>query len=140
MQLGGLSVTDLDEKTTADFLRDRKSERRIHLADIPKLNLLLEHLRQSHVIPVPATEVDNSELGSIEREFANYLSQERKLSEASLQNYVPVVRQFLEERFGTRPIMFEEIRQIDISRFVPCDNGKQVGIQSLHTAIHLASC
>lgn len=118
MQRGGLSVTDLDEKTTVDFLRDRKSERRIHLSDIPKLNLLLEHLRQSHVIPVPATDVDISELGSIEREFSNYLSQERKLSEASLQNYVPVARQFLEERFGTRPIVFEEIQQIDISRFV----------------------
>lgn len=118
MQLQGLSVRDLDEKTTADFLRDRKSDRRIQLADIPKLNLLLKHLRQLHVIPVPATEVDNSELGNIERGFADYLSQERKLSEASLHNYVPVVCQFLEERFGTRPIMFEEIRQIDISRFV----------------------
>ena len=118
MQLGGLGVIDLDEKTTADFIRDRMSKRRIHLSDIPKLNLLLKHLRQSHVIPVPAMEVDNSELGSIEREFSNYLSQERKLSEASLQNYVPVVRQFLEERFGTQSIIFEEIRQIDISRFV----------------------
>ena len=118
MQLRGLSVRDLDEKTTADFLRDRRSERRIQLADIPKLNLLLKHLRQSHVIPVPAAKVDNSELGSILRSFADYLSQERRLSEASLQNYVPVVRLFLEERFGTRPIMFEEIQQIDISRFV----------------------
>ena len=118
MQQGDLSVIDLDEKTTADFLRDRKSNRRIHLADIPKLNLLLKHLRQSDVIPIPGPEVDNSKLGDIEREFTNYLSQERKLSEASLQNYVPVVRHFLKERFGTRPIMFEEIRQIDISRFV----------------------
>lgn len=118
MQLQELSVRALDEKATADFLRDRKSERRIQLADIPKLNLLLKHLRQSHVIPVPAKEVDNSELGCIERKFADYLSQERKLSESSLQNYVPVVRQFLEEQFGARPIKLEEIRQIDISRFV----------------------
>ena len=118
MQLRGLSVRDLDDKTTADFLRDRRSKRRIHLADISKVSLLLKHLRQSHVISVPAAEVDNSELGSIVRSFADYLSQERRLSEASLQNYVPVVRQFLEERFGTRPIMFKEIQQIDISRFV----------------------
>jgi integrase/recombinase XerD len=118
MQLRGLSVRELDEKTTADFLRDRRSERRIQLADIPKLNLLLKYLRQSHVIPVPAAEVDNSELGSIVRSFSDYLSQERRLSEASLQNYIPVVRQFLEERFGTRPIIFKDIQQIDISRFV----------------------
>lgn len=118
MQLQGLSVRGLDEKVTADFLRDRQSARRIQLADIPKLNLLLKHLRLLHVIPVPAAEVDKSELGSIVRSFADYLSQERRLSEASLQNYVPVVRQFLEERFGTRPVMLNEIKQIDISRFV----------------------
>lgn len=118
MQLRDLSVTDLDEKITADFFRDRRSKRRIQLADIPKINLFLKHLRQSHVIPVPAVEVDNSELGGIVRSFADYLSKERRLSEASLQNYVPVVRQFLEERFGSEPIMFKEIQQIDISRFV----------------------
>jgi len=118
MQVRGLSVSDLDEKATTGFLRDRRSERRIQLADIPKLNLLLKHLRQSHVIPVPVAKEENSELGSIVRRFADYLSKERRLSEASLQNYVPMIRQFLEERFGSRPILFDEIRQVDISRFV----------------------
>jgi site-specific recombinase XerD len=118
MQQRGFNVRDLDEKTTVEFLQERRSERRIQLADMPKLNLLLKHLRQSGVIPVPTAEVDNSELGSIVHEFGNHLSQERMLSEASLHNYLPVVRQLLEERFGAQAIMFEEIRQIDISRFV----------------------
>jgi site-specific recombinase XerD len=118
MQQRGLCVRDLDEKTTADFLRERWSERRIHPDDVPVLNLLLKYLRQSHVIPVPAAEVDSSEMGRILREFANYLSQERSLSEASLHRSLEVVRQFLEGRFGTRPIIFVEIRQDDISRFV----------------------
>jgi site-specific recombinase XerD len=118
MQQRGISASDLDEKTTADFLRERRNERRIHLGDMSKLNLLLKYLRRSHVIPVPAAVVDNSEVGSIMRHFADYLSQERRLSEASLHNYLPVVRQFLEERFGAQPIIFEEIQQVDISGFV----------------------
>ena len=61
---------------------------------------------------------DNSELGSIVRNFANYLSQERRLSEASLHKYLPVVHQFLEDRFGTQSVMFEKIRQVDVSGFV----------------------
>jgi site-specific recombinase XerD len=79
---------------------------------------LLEHLRQSDVIPTPTPEVDDSELGRIERDFANYLAQERRLSQASLDNNLPTVRKFLKERFGDRPILLGEIDQTDISRFV----------------------
>jgi len=54
----------------------------------------------------------------MECDFARYLRQERRLSEASVVNYIPVVRQFLEERFGAHPILSEEIDHADILRFV----------------------
>jgi site-specific recombinase XerD len=118
MQQQGLSVRDLDEKGIADFLRERWRRYRVHPNDMPELNLLLKYLRQSHVIPAPAAVVDSTEMGRIVHEFENYLSKERGLSEATLYRSRQVVRQFLEERFGARPIIFEEIRRADISRFV----------------------
>lgn len=113
-----LGVSDLDEQTTGKSLNYLRSERRIHRDDMPTLGLLLEHLRQSGVIPTPTPEVDNSELGCLERDFANYLAQERRLSQASLVNYLPVVRRFLEERFGTNPMLLGDIDHSDISPFV----------------------
>jgi site-specific recombinase XerD len=118
MQRRGLDAGDLDEQTTADFLQQRRSEHPIQRADAPTFRLLLEHLRQSGAIPIPVAEVDDSELGRIVSCFANYLAQDRRLSQASLDNYLPVVRRFLEERFGNDPISLEEIHQIDISHFV----------------------
>jgi site-specific recombinase XerD len=118
MQKRDIRVRSLDDKTTANFLMERRKERRIHLADKSKLDLFLRYLRHSHVIPLVAAVEDNSELGGIVRNFANYLSQERRLSEASLHKYLPVVHQFLEDRFGTKSVMFEKIRQVDVSGFV----------------------
>lgn len=118
MQQRGISVRDLDEKTTADFLRERWSQYRIHQDDMSELNLLLKYLRQSHIIPARSVVVDSTKMGRIVRAFENYLSEERRLSEASLYRSRQVVRQFLEKRFGSRPVMLEEIRQGDISRFV----------------------
>jgi site-specific recombinase XerD len=118
MQQRGISVDDLNEKTTTDFLRERRNHYRINLADMSKLDLLLKYLRQCAVISVPTAVVDNSELGSIMRKFTDYLLKERSLSEATLYNYLPVARQFLEKRFGAQTIMFEKIQQADILGFV----------------------
>ncbi len=118
MHLGGIGVMDLDKQTTDKFLQYLRRKRRIQRGDMPTLRLLLEHLRQSGVIPTPTPEIDDSEMGRIERDFANYLAQERRLSQASLVNDLPVVRRFLEEHFGTRPVLLKEIDYTDISRFV----------------------
>ena len=113
-----LGIENLDEQTTVKFLQHRRRKRRIQLGDMPTLRLLLEHLRQSGVTPTSTLDVDDSELGRIDRDFANYLSQERRLSQASLVNYLPVVRRFLKECFGIRPILLGKIDREDISRFV----------------------
>jgi site-specific recombinase XerD len=108
----------MDKQTTDKFLQYLRRKRRIQREDMPTLRSFLEHLRQSGVIPTPTPEIDDSERGCIERDFANYLTQERRLSQASLVTYLPVVRRFLEEHFGTRPVLLREIDHTDISRFV----------------------
>ena len=86
--------------------------------DVATLQLLLKLLRQSEVIPAPMAEVDSSELMRTVHQFESYLAHERCLSQASLINYIPVVRRFLDELFGTHPISLEKICQADIARFV----------------------
>ena len=118
MHRGRIGIRDLDEQTTIKFLKYLRRKRRIQRGDMPTLRMLLAYLRQLDVIPTPALEVDDSKIGCIVHEFSNYLLQERGLSQASLNNYLPVVRRFLEKRFGTQSVLLEEIDQTDISHFV----------------------
>jgi site-specific recombinase XerD len=118
MHRRGFSVKDLNEEITADFLDQKWSKHHIRRGDVATLQLLLKLLRQSEVIPAPMAEEDSSELGRTVHEFASYLAYERSLSQASLINYIPVIRRFLDERFGAHPMLLGEIGQADIAHFV----------------------
>ena len=118
MHRGRIGIRDFDEQTTVKFLKYLRRKRRIQRGDMPTLRMLLEYLRQLDVIPTPALEVDDSKIGCIVHEFSNYLLQERGLSQASLNNYLPIVQKFLKKRFGTQSVLLEEIDQTDISHFV----------------------
>ncbi|MCG7851044.1 MAG: site-specific integrase [Methanosarcinaceae archaeon] len=113
-----IGIRDLDEQTTVKFLKYLGRKRRIQRGDMPTLRMLLEYLRQLDVIPTPVPEVDDSKIGCFVCDYAKYLLQERGLSQACLNNYLPVVRRFLEKRFGTQPVLPKEIDQTDISHFV----------------------
>ncbi len=54
----------------------------------------------------------------LEHAFARYLAQDRGLAAATLVNYVPVVRQFLRERFRARGLRLAALRAGDITGFV----------------------
>jgi site-specific recombinase XerD len=51
-------------------------------------------------------------------EFRRYLLQERGLSRATLQNYVPFVDQFLSERFRNQTLSLSALRAADVTGFV----------------------
>jgi site-specific recombinase XerD len=118
MRQQGLAESDLDEKTTVAFLQCRGIDHRIHRNDVPTLRHLMEHLRQSGVIPPAAPVIDESEMSSITGDFAEYLMRERRFSKVTLTNYLPTVRLLLEDRFGAGPVGIEGITPSDISRFV----------------------
>ncbi|HYA44362.1 MAG TPA: site-specific integrase [Acidimicrobiales bacterium] len=54
----------------------------------------------------------------VEQAFARYLAQERGLASATLANYMPVVRQFLQERFRGGRLRLAALRAGDVTRFV----------------------
>lgn len=114
----GLTLVDVEEQSVASFLEDQGRQRCIRRGDRETLKVLLQRLRTSEAIAGPAA-ASADEIGSlVDGEFAPYLRQERALSEASLANILPVVRRFLRERFGTAAVLPEQLRPVDVSRFV----------------------
>jgi hypothetical protein len=114
----GLRVDDLDEQVVIRFLRHRGGKDSVRRGDHATLRLLLEQLRDSGVIARLSPEIDDGMLHCIECEFARYLLQERGLSQATVTNYVPAVRAFLSERFGTSPIQFDKLYPLDITVYI----------------------
>jgi site-specific recombinase XerD len=87
--------------------------------DAAALKHLLEFLRSEGAIPVekiaayPATSAERCA-----RAYEQYLREACGLSQATIVNYVPFVRSFLEERFGNGPVMWSQLCAHDVVRFV----------------------
>ncbi|MEJ2247215.1 MAG: site-specific integrase [Acidobacteriota bacterium] len=94
MQKRDIRVRSLDDKTTANFLMERRKERRIHLADKSKLDLFLRYLRHSHVIPLVAAVEDNSEKIRQVDVSGFVLRYTKKFSRARAKGIVTALRSF----------------------------------------------
>lgn len=114
----GLAAKDLNPQRIHSYLRYRKRLLRPHRGDASALVKLLGLLRQTAVINQPTPPTTVSPHQRIEENFRRYLSQERGLSAATLANYLPFVRQFLVERFGSGRIHLAHLRATDITGFV----------------------
>jgi len=113
-----LRVDELDDQRIIKFLKYRRKRGRVHPGNIATLQSLLEQLRESGNIPALVPEIDDSSLHLIERNFEQYLTQERGLSLATVINYLPFAQRFLSERFGTDAILLDELRSTDVTGFI----------------------
>lgn len=113
-----LGVDDLDEQRIGEFLKQLAQQRVWIRHTRAVLFLLLGHLRVAGILPLPAVEVDDTPISRMEREFARYLVEQRGLSQATLKQYLPVVRCFLGERFGVGPLLLCELGPGDVTGFV----------------------
>ncbi len=112
LQRRGLLAADVDEEVVVKYLG------RCDRGDPTTLGDLLEVLRGAGVVPRPTRDDDQTQLERLEREFGQYLAVERGLSSASLKNSLPFVRSFLVHRFGASPIVMDDVRAPDITRFL----------------------
>lgn len=108
-----LLASDVDGRMVSKFL-ERCSGR----GDPRTLGDLLEVLWETGAVPRPRRDGDETQLQRLEREFGQYLAVERGLSQASLKNSLPFVRSFLAHRFGTRPVVMDDVRAPDVTRFL----------------------
>jgi site-specific recombinase XerD len=112
-----IDIQDLDNKVVARFLRLRRSQQRIRRGDPKTLQRMLAMLCQIGVVK-PQPSVADNDRSRITNEFRHYLLEERGLSPLTLLNYVPVVEQFLSERFHNRAPNFATLRAPDVTGFV----------------------
>ncbi len=113
-----IKVCELDEETIDAFFKQHPRPGYVRRGDFSTLCSLLEWLREIQEVKALLPEDDNSELHRIECNFSRYLEQERGLSQATLHNYLPVIRCFLAERFGSDAVVLSEIGTSDVTQFV----------------------
>jgi integrase/recombinase XerD len=103
----------------ARYLRYRAQQVVPNLGDVAALRHLLAFLRREGVIPTERVRI--AQLTPAERwtrAYEHHLREARGLAEATIVNYVPFVRKFLNGRFGNRPIALSRLCASDVVRFV----------------------
>jgi site-specific recombinase XerD len=113
-----IDVQALDSKVVDRFLRLRRRQRRVRRGDPRTLARLLAMLCQKGVVKQHQQPVADNARARITNEFRCYLLQERGLSPSTLLNYVPVVEQFLAERFQNKTPNLAMLRAPHIIGFV----------------------
>lgn len=114
----GLGVEDLSEQRISQFFRSCRSRVSISRGDAAALLGLLKHLREAGVVSRPALEAKDSATERILADYAQYLLQERGLSQATLDEYLPTARDFLSECAGKRGGALRKLCPRKVARFV----------------------
>jgi site-specific recombinase XerD len=121
-----ISLAELNEEQVRQFhvvRRRRVGSRRI---DPATTHQLLGYLRDRGDVPRVPLRVDQSPLGCLTRDFDRFLSSERGLSRSTSINYLPIVRAFLTERFGSTALRLDDLCPQDVYRFI-VRQGKRIG-------------
>ena len=118
LQKRHLVAEDVSESIIETFIRYRKGNKCLHREDSPSLRQFLSFLREAGVIPVLTAEIEDSPVQRIENNFAHYLSQERGVSQRTVDNYLPICRRFLAWRFSDGKVVLRALSQQDISGFI----------------------
>lgn len=113
-----IKVYELDEAIIDAFFKQHPRPGFVRRGDFSTLCSLIEWLREIQEVKALLPEDDNSELHRIECNFSRHLKRERGLSQATLLNYLPVIRCFLTERFGSEAIALNELDASDVTQFV----------------------
>jgi len=113
-----IDVQALNSEVVDRFLRLRRRQQRVRRGDPKALQRLLAMLRQTGVVKPYKPPVADNARSRITSEFRRYLLQECGRSPATLLNYVPVIEEFLSERFHDRTPNLAMLRAADVTGFV----------------------
>ncbi|MDP2858281.1 MAG: site-specific integrase [Bacillota bacterium] len=114
----GLLAAELNGDVIAKYLTHRRRCGAVRLGDPETLRDLLSLLQEAGAAAAAPPQVDESPAARVVRDFGQYLAQERGLSQATLNNSLPVVRRFLDKRFSDQPVLLDELRAPDVTGFV----------------------
>lgn len=112
-----LDIVDLDDRSIATFFQQRQRYDAKGSGDLAAVRLFLDLLRERGVLAEkPPAEGRSGRPTEIA--FERYLREERRVSESAVNNSVPFIRRFLDDRFGTSPVSLGDITPTDITQFV----------------------
>jgi site-specific recombinase XerD len=115
----GIAVRRLTSEHPPRYLRARARQVRPGRGDAAALRHLLEFLRGAGVIP--AEKPSARPLPPAERwttAYAQHLRDVRGLARATIVNYVPFIRRFLQDRFSGGPVTLSRLSARDVVGFV----------------------
>ena len=118
LQQRHIGLQDLDGKVVDRFVRHHQRQTGIRRGDAGILHRFLAMLGQTGVVEQRQELPVQNPRQNITNEFRRYLLQERGLSRATLQNYVPFIDQFLSERFRNQTLSLSALRAADVTGFV----------------------
>jgi len=113
-----IPLQDLDGKVVDRFLRHRQRHNRVSRGDAGILARFLARLGQTGAVERHGEPAVQGQRQNVTNQFRRYLLQERGLSTATLQNYIPFIDQFLSERFRNKRLNLSKLRAADITGFV----------------------
>jgi site-specific recombinase XerD len=118
LQQKRIAVPDLDSRMLDRFQKTRSRQGGTRRGDGRALNRLLDLLRQAGIVKPDRERTVESPRQRVINGFQHYLLQERRLSPATPHNYLPVIDQFLSERFARKVLNLSTIRAADVTDFV----------------------
>ena len=110
-ELNNLSAQSIDE-----FIKYQVRKGPIRRDCFATLRLLFQNSGYADVT-VDSQKADCS-VHNIEKEFAQYLLQERGLSPVTLERYIPMVHHFLDDRFNGGTIQIDKLKPGDVTAFL----------------------
>ena len=97
-----LSTHHISSLSVARYLDARARRRRRHRSDVGALTQVLRFLSDHGVVPVERIRTGRpTPVARLVAAYETYLRDERALAPMTISNYVPFVRRFLADRFGT---------------------------------------
>jgi site-specific recombinase XerD len=116
-----LGVADLDDDLVGRHIEDRRRNPRTWRGDeAATVRRLVEHLRELGVIASAKPVQEHSPVDDMVRRYTEYLLVERAVAQATVDNYVAFVRNFLVHRFGDEPLQLGQLRERDVTDYVLC--------------------
>ena len=111
-------IHQLTDALVDTFVKSRKRLGRLHRGDARTVQQFLAHLRARGELTTCALVVDESPIGQLQRDYAQYLTTERGLAPVTVSDYVDVLRRFLTDRFGNGPLALGMLDVSTLTTFV----------------------
>jgi len=115
----GAELHDITSDHPKRYLRCRARQVQPSLGDAAALSYLVDFLRSKDLIPAENKSVRRlTPAARCTQDYEQYLRKDRALAEATILNYAPFIRRFLEECFANGPTTLSRLCARDVVGFV----------------------